>query len=589
MHKVRFYAFRFALIFKSLLIASSSENTIMKVWQLQLLALFLLILFKLSQAQSPVPLVSGLQIDSVMVTHSNVTRISLDPISGNLYYASGNGDIYEVRMQQGQAATDTLRFSFGDHTIEQLQGMCFVDSTLFISGNTGVALPGRTYGIVMRGDLQANGNRNWTVVASTQSHPRGIHPFTSIIADPSGDFLYWASGARTMLGEVSEDGGLFPGYREGPLNSKIYRFPIQSTNILLPNDSAQLDSSGFVYVRGVRNAYSMAFDGQGELFSIDNSGERDDPDELNWIRQGYHYGFPWRMGGNWNPLMNPNYDVNLDPMVNHNSGGYIQGVFAADPNFPSPSSGTIFGEPALNFGPDGDKYRDSLTGNVRDASDDGILLQSFTAHRSPLGLTIDRDSIFGAQFLGRAFVLSYMPGGDSSGMSPLSPWGSPGPFVDPCQDMLMLNLGFDSGYDNYTFTSDRIVSGFYLPVDAVQVENAIYVIEQRGGGRSNLWKVSFPQRPYSIDAENSLIGAKASLFPNPSQSLANLNIILESNSVVKVEIFDLQGRLMRNFDEFRLGKGKHQIPLDVSSLTAAVYLLKVSIGTQTKMLRLLKS
>lgn len=40
----------------------------------------------------------------------------------------------------------------------------------------------------------------------------------------------------------------------------------------------------------------------------------------------------------------------------------------------------------INVGPDADKYKDPLTGEIRDASDQGGTLSTFTAHRSPLGL-----------------------------------------------------------------------------------------------------------------------------------------------------------------------------------------------------------
>ena len=536
-------------------------------------------------SQRPIPLVSAIQIDSVLVTASNPTRLAHDPIRGNLVYATSGGNVYEVRMQNGLAASDTLLFTVADHGITHPQGMCFRDSILFLSGNSPGPSVGYDTAKLMKGVLQANGTRNWVVVVETQPFLSSNHPFTSVITDPTGDYLYWASGARTMLGEVMN--GAIPNYREGPLNSKVYKFPITSEGIVLANDSASIDSSGYVFVRGVRNAYSMAFDGQSELFSIDNSGERDDPEELNWLREGHHYGFPWRMGGNWNPVMQANYVVNNDPMVNHASGGYQQGIFNPDPNFPQPPQGLIFDEPALNFGPDADKYRDSLTGDVHDASDDGLQITSFTAHRSPLGLVIDRDSLLAGNFGGKAFLLSYMPGGDSSGISPISPWGSPGPFVDPCEDMLQLQLGFDSGYDNYTFTCERIIEGFYLPVDAVQVENVIYVLEQRGGGRTNLWKVTFPLRPTS-NAENLASNLRdLRLAPNPATNRVLLALQVPKAGTLNLKAYDLQGRIVRDFGAQRIAFGDNQLELNIEGMPAGVYLLAAEMGEWTGNVRLL--
>ncbi|GAB5409195.1 MAG: hypothetical protein BalsKO_15600 [Balneolaceae bacterium] len=37
------------------------------------------------------------------------------------------------------------------------------------------------------------------------------------------------------------------------------------------------------------------------FFGTENAGDRDDSEELNWLQQGKHYGFPWVIGGNETP------------------------------------------------------------------------------------------------------------------------------------------------------------------------------------------------------------------------------------------------------------------------------------------------
>ena len=49
---------------------------------------------------------------------------------------------------------------------------------------------------------------------------------------------------------------------------------------------------------GIRNAFALAYAGNGDLFGAVNSDDRDDPEELNWLQEGHHDGFPWRIGGN---------------------------------------------------------------------------------------------------------------------------------------------------------------------------------------------------------------------------------------------------------------------------------------------------
>ena len=103
---------------------------------------------------------------------------------------------------------------------------------------------------------------------------------TGINIDPQNNFIYVSSGARTHLGEIRDNGGAWPGKREVPMSSKIFRFPINTVGLFLPNDSALLDASGYVYAYGTRNTYDMAWDGNNNLFGLDNSGERDDPNKL---------------------------------------------------------------------------------------------------------------------------------------------------------------------------------------------------------------------------------------------------------------------------------------------------------------------
>lgn len=538
------------------------------------LAITCLVAVQCLQAQTPYALIPGIQIDSLMRTHANPNRMALDPVGGHLFYCLPGGDIYEVTFETGLSPTDSLRYTIADHGIAQPQGMCFVGDHLFVSGNTN-ANPGYVTARISKGTRQGNGSRIWTTVVETAPHPASKHPFTSVIADPDGDFLYWASGARTMTGEIFNDNNFHPGRREGPFNTRLLRFPITTQNLFLPNDSAALDSSGYTYCSGLRNAYAMAFNGDDHLIAIDNSGERDDPEELNWLQQGRHYGFPWRMGDHWNRLLDPNYDVNQDPLVNPLCGGYLEGIFAADSTFPAVPQGLSFTDPIKNLGPDADFFRDSLTGQVRDASGEGINIRSFTPHRSPLGLTIDRDSLLGDYFRGQAFVLSFMPGGDSSGMSPVSPWGTPGPFVDPAQDLLRLDLAYDTGLGDYVMHAHRIIDGFYLPVDAVLDSNRLYILEQRGGGRHNLWRVTFP---LATAANDPVVPTSYAITasPNPTGGAVTLTLEAPRADHLALTVYDFSGRTVLDQGQWAVWPGANARSLDMAELPSGMYLVRVA-------------
>ena len=492
-------------------------------------------------AQRVTPLFNDISVDSVLQPKMWASKMAFDPITQHLFYTTAGGDIYEV-FEATQS--DSLRFSVTDHGIPKVQGLCFVDSTVFLSGN--IWYPNFGIGLIVKGVLQSNGSREWTTILTTTTYPTssasGDHGFTGITADPQKEYLYFSGGSRTSFGEVQTSNGTYPGLREQAITSKIFRIPSDAANIYLNNDSTWILNTGYVFAEGTRNAYSMAFNGENHLFAIDNAGERDDPEELNWIQQGRHYGFPWRIGGNANPLSNPAYDASQDPLINPTNGAFLAGQFDADPQFPAPPSGVVFTEPIANYGAAADYYKEEGTGQIKKASESGVPVRTFTAHRSPLGLVIDKDQAIGGAYGGNGFVLSFMPGGDSTGFSPISPWGSACPFVDPSRELVMLRFSFDSTNLTYGVHTTNVASGFYLPVDAVQVGPSIYVIENNGG----LWKINFPkaQTPPSAFSESNFI------YPNPCANGFNLYFPNPNQQKRHFELLSLEGKVIYQSDDF---------------------------------------
>ena len=114
------------------------------------------------------------------------------------------------------------------------------------------------------------------------------HKMAGNAVSPDGQFIYVSTNSRTNHGEVAGLG------REDDLNILILKIPTNpSSPIDLRNDKAWLRNNGYLYAEGIRNGFDMAFDNNGNLFEVENSGQRDDPEEMNWIREGKHYGFPY--------------------------------------------------------------------------------------------------------------------------------------------------------------------------------------------------------------------------------------------------------------------------------------------------------
>ena len=188
--------------------------------------------------------------------------------------------------------------------------------------------------------------------------------------------------------------------RETGLTTTILQVPTDARNFVLVNDREALRTSGVLFAEGVRNSYDLAFSGDGELFASENGPDRDMSEEINWLRQGHHYGFPWRMGFEDNPQRDPT-TIRLrtcccPPVL----PPCAMAIITTIPPFRRRPA--TFTDPVINLGPDGDSYRDPADGQIKDGSEEGVPVGSLTAHRSPLGLVFDVEGALGAELTATA-------------------------------------------------------------------------------------------------------------------------------------------------------------------------------------------
>ena len=426
--------------------------------------------------------VSLRKIADSVATGSTSMRLARDPSDGALYYLKRGGQIFRLDPASGAS---TLVTETADHGQSNLQGFAIDPAGTFYLVNNDDIAGTRTRATIVKGVRQPNGSRLWSVLARSAAYPRSAtaydHRFNAIIADPDGDFVYVNSGSRTDHGEIQTAGGLYPDMREVGLTACILKLPTSGANIFLRNNREWLRSNGFLFAEGTRNTFDFAFAPNGDLFGTENGPGRDDPEELNWLRPGLHYGFPWRMGGNDNPQQFADYRPEEDKLLNPLSHAVKNGYYHNDPTYP-PRPGVTLVEPIRNFGPDADKYRDPVDGLVKDASGRRKRFSTFTAHRSPLGLVFDREGALAPEFRGDGFMLSWTKG---------SPTGDniAGPFRDESQDLLHLDLTKTGG--TYTLRATKIAAGFNKPIDAEIIGNTVYVLEY--GGNQSIWAVSLPQ------------------------------------------------------------------------------------------------
>lgn len=326
-----------------------------------------------------------------------------------------------------------------------------------------------------------NGNKTFSTVFETDLYASSTtlfdHAFSAICLNKTADTLLVASGSRTDHGETKDVNGEYPNLREEPLTTKIFGIPINSTNLYLQNNETWLQSSGYIFCEGVRNEFDIALNAKGEVFGVENMGDRDDPEELNLIKKGKHYGFPWRMGGNLTPQQFSPYvpanDNLLPPSL------YAPQIFYDDPTFPV-APAISFEEPIKNIGPDANWVRNAVSGVFEQKTN----ITTFTSHRSPLGLNFDVDSLLDVPYNASGFVLAYSTGGSSSGYLNA---------VDTGADVCQLELIHNPTEGKYNVRVTRLAAGFDRLVDAVLVKNKLYILEESG----NIYEMIFPmlQKP----------------------------------------------------------------------------------------------
>lgn len=434
----------------------------------------------------PNPLRSDISVEKFIDIQPNAVRLLIHPVSGDFYYTTFEGGVFHITKRNGLLVSEKI-LTVENHGINKLQGAAFAGSELFLCGNTTENSNKGTRGRLVRFSIVPNTIPKMTVVFNTEEY--GLngstwdHGWNALVLSPDEQFIFVNSGARTGHGEIQDDKGAYPNARDNALTTKIFRIPVKVQDLLLTNDINKLKADGYLYAEGIRNAFDMAFDPENNLFAVVNSSDYDHSEDMFWIRQGRHYGFPWIMGGIENPQQYPDFIPNPknDPFLPATSHGMLMKYFRNDPDFPKIPEGVKFSPGVQNLGPDANEYR-GHSGKILDGDNTGVTISTFTAHSSPLGLVFDTNRVLSDEFKGDGFVLRNTLGTKSSLMKP---------FTDQGRDLLHLNMAYDKGSDNFYVKTTRIVDSFNNPTDAVILGNSLYIIEHDAKVGS-IWKVTLP-------------------------------------------------------------------------------------------------
>jgi glucose/arabinose dehydrogenase len=518
-------------------------------------------------AGPPQSLRSDITIEDVLAVEGDCVRLTYDPTSGMLYYLTLIGDIYRV---DPAAATKTRAYTAGDYELHGAVGLTIdAAGTFYVLGNH---IEGDYNTATVKRGVMEGGKRVWSMIAYTEPHPLNTfynHAFNAIEVSPDGKYLYINSGSRTDHGENQHTDGPLAGVREMPLTSKIFRIPLDADSLLLRSNIDSLRAGDYIFADGFRNTFDLAHAPDGELFGAENSSDHDDEEELNWIRKGNHYGFPWRMGTHDNPQRFPGYDPDGDPLLHDSSYARLNGWYHNDPTFPEPPASVVFTDPVLSVGPDGDKFRDPDNGQVRDASDLQLKLGTFTPHRSPLGLVFDTQRRLPGEFNGGGFVLSWSASEDAL----------IAPFADTSSDLLHVSLTKNEIEDRYEARVTRVAHGFTHPIDAVLVGTSLYVIEN--AANAHLWRVELSKVNTSVDAgeRQHPHGIRLSCHPNPLRTSATIEYFVPNACSVRISLYDALGRELRTMAAGHVEAGGHSLRLNAEGLSDGVYFCRLQAGS----------
>lgn len=434
----------------------------------------------------PQALRSDVTIEALFSIPGDTTRLARDP-AGDLYLLRQSGAVRRLDLAGRRSVSAWSAAQMQIPTAYEALGMTFApDGSLYVvTHRTSETAPtDLSQAVIVRGAPGAGGALAFEVFASSDSYPRSNtffdHEWSGIVASPDGRHVYVNCGSRTDHGEVQDVGGMHPDTREVALTARILRLPTAAlTPINIPNDEGMLQANHFIFALGVRNSFELEFAPNGDLLAPDNGPDGDYHEELNWLREGYHYGFPWRLGNEANAMASSPYDPTHDPRLQEGYSATRAEYWHDDPQYPS-ASGLSFTDPIPNHGPDADQYRDPTSGQVAKASTTHKPFASFSDHGSPLGLTFDPGhGALCEELSGDAFVLRFGVGAD------------PNDF-EPGRDLLALELDKHAG--SYALTARQLVRGFTAPIDAILDGNIMYVADRTldGSGNGTLYAITLP-------------------------------------------------------------------------------------------------
>ena len=245
------------------------------------------------------PAPAGFALREIARLPANGLRLATVPGADWLIVLHERGDLYRVTLSTGVVTKLLASEAYTDTTTGKVAALGLtIDSARRLYIVTNRQTPAKPYHlnrviIYRTAPLDATAGpiplpKPWLQTSYPWGNNYYNHGVSHIAEGPDG-FLYISSGSRTDGGET--DGGvagkssIYWKGAETDITAAIWRVDPRSENPTID-----------VFARGIRNAWSFAWNDRGELFSASNGPDAHVPEELDFVERGKHYGFPYQYG-----------------------------------------------------------------------------------------------------------------------------------------------------------------------------------------------------------------------------------------------------------------------------------------------------
>jgi glucose/arabinose dehydrogenase len=215
---------------------------------------------------------AGFQATYFARINGQPTRIISGP-DGLLYVATMGGTIFTIDS--------------GGNIAPYVSGLIVPTGLAFQPGTSRLYVTSRVSPQSVGGEAQVaviEGGGVRQIIGGLPCCYTGYHAANDVVFGPDG-FGYVSVGSRADHGEILEDG---PNYG---LQDELH--PYEAAILRFSPDG----SSVSVYARGLRNAYGIAWDANGQLYATDNGPDGEPgwnpPDLLHRVQPGREHGYPW--------------------------------------------------------------------------------------------------------------------------------------------------------------------------------------------------------------------------------------------------------------------------------------------------------